>query len=147
MAKRGKRRQVAALAYRITPEGVPLFLLISSRDTRRAVIPKGWPMKGLKDHEAAATEALEEAGVTGKVGRISIGSYLYWKRLSDCFAFVTVDVFPLKVSGSVEGFREEGQREIGWFKAEDAALLVDEPLLATMISHFSNRVGRRRKAA
>jgi 8-oxo-dGTP pyrophosphatase MutT (NUDIX family) len=147
MAKQGKRRQVAALAYRLTADGVPLFLLVSSRQTRRAVIPKGWPMKGLKDYEAAATEALEEGGVSGKVGRTPIGSYLYWKRLTDSFAFVTVEVFPLKVSSSLDSFREVGQREIGWFRAEDAALLVDEPMLASMIKRFAKTVSKRHKTA
>ena len=43
------------------------ILLITSRGTRRWVIPKGWPMRGLKPQEAAAVEAAEEAGIVGEV--------------------------------------------------------------------------------
>ena len=32
-------------------------LLVSSRETKRWIIPKGWPMKGKKDWTAAAREA------------------------------------------------------------------------------------------
>ena len=58
---RKKKRQVAALPFRISGNQREV-LLITSRETRRWVIPKGWPMKGKKDWEAAATEAFEEAG-------------------------------------------------------------------------------------
>ena len=64
--------QYAALPYRIVRRRVEI-LLITSRDTRRWVIPKGWPMKGLKPQDAAAVEAAEEAGLIGEVeGRPSV---------------------------------------------------------------------------
>ena len=33
------------------------------------MLPKGWPMKGKKPTPAAATEALEEAGLLGKISK------------------------------------------------------------------------------
>ena len=60
------RRQYAALPWRLVGEGVEI-LLASSRDTRRWVIPKGWPMKGCEPYMTAAIEAREEAGLTGKI--------------------------------------------------------------------------------
>ena len=58
-------------------------LIITSRETGRFIISKGWPMKGHADHDAAATEAREEAGLIGKVRRKPIGKYTYWKRLTE----------------------------------------------------------------
>ena len=53
------RLQIAARPFRRRKAlGV---MLVSSLESRRWVIPKGWPMKGLEDHEAAAREAFEEA--------------------------------------------------------------------------------------
>ena len=66
--------QVAALPVKGKP-GKYRVLLVTSRETRRWIIPKGWPMKGRKDHEAAAQEALEEAGVTGHVHKHPMGAY------------------------------------------------------------------------
>ena len=45
------------------------IMLVSSRETGRWVLPKGWPMKGIKPHNSAAREALEEAGILGKVAK------------------------------------------------------------------------------
>ena len=58
--------QYAALPYRETASGLE-FLLITTRRTRRWIVPKGWPMDGHAPHAAAAREALEEAGVSGDV--------------------------------------------------------------------------------
>jgi 8-oxo-dGTP pyrophosphatase MutT (NUDIX family) len=60
---------VAALPLMVGGDGVERALLLTSRETKRRVIPKGWPIKGSKPHEAAAQEALEEAGVTGQTSR------------------------------------------------------------------------------
>ncbi len=93
-----ERRQVAALPYCKTTSGEIEILLITSRETGRFVIPKGWPMKRLGDPDAAARKgAYEEAGVLGKVKRKPIGAYSYWKRLERSFELLTVKVYPLEV--------------------------------------------------
>ena len=58
--KRETRAQFAALCYRRRKTGVEV-LLVTSRDTKRWIIPKGWPMNGLTPANAAAQEAGEEA--------------------------------------------------------------------------------------
>ena len=75
------RRQVGALPFRRLSDGGFKILLITSRESRRWVIPKGWPMKGRKPYEAAAREAYEEAGLLGEIGKRPLGFYLYEKRL------------------------------------------------------------------
>ena len=76
-----KRVQYAALPYRRKGKSAPEVLLVTSRETGRWIIPKGWPLKGKAPHKAAAREAREEAGVVGKINRRSVGSFSYEKRL------------------------------------------------------------------
>lgn len=134
-AKKGKRiRQVAALPFRHRPDGAMEFLLVTSRETGRFVLPKGWPMKGRSDAEAAAEEAEQEAGVRGRIGKRPIGQYRYWKRLKDAFVPMTVTVFALEVDAEMQNYRESGERVRGWLRPEQAELLIDEPELKSLIS-------------
>jgi len=137
-AVRGAGLQYAALPYRVG--GGLEVLLITSRDTGRWVLPKGWPMKGKKAHAAAAREALEEAGVRGKIGKIAIGRYRYGKRLSNgALLACTVEVYPMAVEWQMGRWPEQGQRTLGWFSPTEAAELVEEAELAALIQAFSEQ--------
>jgi len=77
MAKRkfARARQFGALPWRIGARGTREVMLLTSRETHRWVIPKGWPMKGRKPAEVASQEAYEEAGLVGRVvGKRPLGS-------------------------------------------------------------------------
>jgi len=134
----GKRRQVAALPWR--GEGADLqILLVSSRETKRWVIPKGWPMKGRTDPAAAAQEAYEEAGLDGVIAEQSVGDYEYLKRLRSGVArLVKVDVYPLRVTGEHATWPEKGQRTLQWMNPAEAALGVQEPELRDVIARFAH---------
>jgi 8-oxo-dGTP pyrophosphatase MutT (NUDIX family) len=128
--------QYAALPFRIQARQV-WILLITSRGTRRWVIPKGWPMIGLKPQDAAATEAAEEAGIIGEVEDQPIGSFRYDKRLKgEDTTAVQVIVFPFKVQAQAEDWKEQGQRMFEWFRYQRAASLVAEPALRRLIRDF-----------
>ena len=131
------RAQVAALPLMLGDDGAPRVLLLTSRETRRWVIPKGWPMRGRKPYEAAAREALEEAGVTGHTRKKPIGSYRYFKRLAGHFDWCQVDVYPLWVDKQLKSWRERGQREARWFTIEEAAELVLEPGLVALLRELA----------
>lgn len=91
-------------------------------------------MKRKPPHAAAAREALEEAGVVGRVGTRPLGSFSYRKRLKDGGSVVCeVKVFPLRVRSQRKSWREEGKREVKWFSPRRAAQLVDDPHLKAMI--------------
>ena len=76
------RVQFAALPCRISEGSQRQVLLLTSRETRRWVIPKGWPMKGLKPRAVAVREAYEEAGLLGTItSKHMIGVYHYEKQL------------------------------------------------------------------
>lgn len=130
------RRQYAALPWR---KGETLeIMLVSSRETRRWVIPKGWPMKGRKPHTTAAVEALEEAGLLGKIDKTKLGSYHYHKRLKNGGTILCrVDVFPLRVVRQRKSWPEKKQRATKWHSPQEAAELVHEPELAELIGEFA----------
>jgi 8-oxo-dGTP pyrophosphatase MutT (NUDIX family) len=124
--------QVAALPFRVK-DGKLEVLLVTSRETKRWLIPKGWPMKGKKPHKAAAQEAIEEAGVKGDIKQVPLGHYDYWKRRAKHFDLCRVEVYPLEVSKQLRSWREKGQRDSRWFEVEEAAHQVLEPALAELI--------------
>jgi 8-oxo-dGTP pyrophosphatase MutT (NUDIX family) len=129
--------QFAALPWRRMPDGRVLVLLITSRETRRWVIPKGWPMLDRNPAQAAAQEAYEEAGVVGEAGARPIGAYSYGKRLRDgVVQNVHVKVFPLEVLVERLAFPEQAQRDKRWISPAEAADLVDEPELQEIIRGF-----------
>jgi 8-oxo-dGTP pyrophosphatase MutT (NUDIX family) len=133
-AKKGVAiRQVAAVPYRLDERGELEILLITSRETKRFIVPKGWPMKGKSGRKTAAIEAAEEAGVAGKVWKAPGGTYSYWKRLSNRFVRVNVVVYLLSVTEELASWRERKTRQRAWLSAAEAASLVDEPELATLI--------------
>jgi 8-oxo-dGTP pyrophosphatase MutT (NUDIX family) len=109
-------------------------MLVTSRETRRWIIPKGWPIRGLTAHASAAREALEEAGLIGQVDRRPIGSYRYRKRLADGSAVLCkVQVFTLRVIKQLPSWPEQAERSTRWFLPEAAAKTVDERELGGLI--------------
>jgi 8-oxo-dGTP pyrophosphatase MutT (NUDIX family) len=138
-ARTSRTRQYAALPVRKTPDGDREVLLVTSRETQRWVIPKGWPMAGKAPHQAAAREAFEEAGIRGKAGKKAIGQYQYWKRLDAMFRLVRVDVFKLKIERLLDDWPEKDSRKRAWFSPESAARMVDEPGLRAILESMSEK--------
>jgi len=126
--------QHGALPYRRTPDGELEVMLVTSRETRRWVIPKGWPMKKLKPFATAAREAYEEAGLGGAISRKALGSFTYKKRLkSRSYVDCKVDVYAMEVDKEAKRWPERHERERRWFEPELAARYVKEPELADII--------------
>ena len=129
--------QYGAICWRMH-RGKVEVLLISSRDTGRWVVPKGWPMDKRSPAEAAQQEAWEEAGVLGEIAETTIGQFNYVKLLSpnrscEC----VVQVFALRVSEIVDKFPERKERRRKWFAAEKAARRVNEPQLRRLLMGLS----------
>jgi 8-oxo-dGTP pyrophosphatase MutT (NUDIX family) len=127
------RRQVAAIPTHLGEDGTIWVMLITSRETRRWIMPKGWPMKGKKDYAAAAEEARQEAGVVGRVRKKPIGHYAYWKRGPSSYIPCYVTLYVMAAQRQLEFWPEKGQREFRWFTAEEAADRVDEPGLRKVL--------------
>jgi 8-oxo-dGTP pyrophosphatase MutT (NUDIX family) len=127
------RKQIAALPWRRKKGGLEV-LLVTSRETKRWVIPKGWPMDHLVDSNAARREAYEEAGVEGHVTRDAMGAFDYVKILRDGSAQpCRVKVYALEVTELLRRWPEKNERKRQWFSVDDAAWNVDEPGLKEII--------------
>ena len=142
MFRRPERMQCAALCYRFKKKSLqPEMLVITSRDTGRWIIPKGWPMDGKSAPAAAAREAYEEAGVKGAVGETAVGTYRYLKGLPhglklDC----RVRVFPLAVDIVCDDFPEKDERRAEWVDCAEAARRVNEAGLKTLLATFEQKI-------
>ena len=133
MKKPEKTTQYGALPWRYAG-GSREVLLISSRDTGRWVIPKGWPIKGLTPGQSAAREAYEEAGLGGQISKRPIGVFDYPKKLSSGkVTSCRVEVFSMEQMVQHPSWPEQGQRTLKWFAVEDAAEAVQEPELRNII--------------
>lgn len=131
------RRQCAALPFSWRDDGACIVLMVTSRETRRWVLPKGWVTRKAKAAEQAAREAFEEAGVVGDVAKRALGHYRYEKRLRSGQAVLCrVDVYPLNVSGRLEAWPEMAERAVAWFTPDEAAALVGESGLAEILRRF-----------
>ena len=132
----GARMQYGALCWRTTSSGIEV-LLITSRDTGRWIIPKGWPMPGLAPEAAAEQEAWEEAGVEGVVNPMCVGRYGYLKCLTpEAQMPCSVVVYGLRVSRMADSFPEADERRRQWFRPCTAATMVSEPDLGRLIEAF-----------
>jgi 8-oxo-dGTP pyrophosphatase MutT (NUDIX family) len=132
-----KRVQYAALPYRLSGRSRKV-MLVTSRETRRWIIPKGWPHKGKAPHHSAAREAFEEAGVVGAVRGHPLGSFAYEKRFKNGrVVLCEVHVFPLKVRRQNKQWPERRQREVKWVSAKEAAEKVQEPKLSAIIRRLA----------
>lgn len=137
--KQDVRLQTGALCYRIVKDR-PEILLVTSRDTGRWIVPKGWPVRGKSLAQAARTEAWEEAGVEGRVFEHVLGMYGYLKKVEGGSPLhCIVSLYPVKVSRLVDDFPEAGQRKRKWFSQRKAADRVNEADLSTILRNFDPR--------
>ena len=139
-----ERLQYGALPYRVMADGSVEFLLVTSRRTKRWIIPKGWPIKGLGPAATAAREAFEEAGVLGEVSQNSVGSFQYLKQLKDGSRSVTCNVlvFPLRVDRELTAWPESAQRELCWLDPEHAADRISDVGMRGVIETAAVRMRR-----
>ncbi len=142
-AKRETRTQFGAIPFRVSKtkkkgaKGIEV-LLVSSRDSGRWIIPKGWPIEGMAPADAAAQEAFEEAGARGKVHDRCVGLYSYSKWLDEDLSLpVIVAVFALEVKRLDDEYPEAGERRRKWMSPKKAAARVSEPELKQILETFT----------
>jgi 8-oxo-dGTP pyrophosphatase MutT (NUDIX family) len=137
----GSFQQIGAICVRSQSFG-PEVLMITTRETRRWMIPKGWPIDGLTAQEVAAREAWEEAGVVGKVKGKLFGEFRYAKILSDGREVKPlVSVYLLKVRRRKKRFPDRAERDVAWMTPVDAARQVHEPQLRKLLIAVARRFG------
>lgn len=129
------RTQFAALCYRFRNEKLEICL-VTSRRSKRWILPKGWPMHKETPANAAATEAWEEAGLTGRAIDRCLGVYAYVKTMSKTLAPVVVMVYPMEVSEEHAKWPERKQRKRKWLSPKKAAKRLAEPELRRIVARF-----------
>lgn len=135
----GPCRQIAALPWRIGADGTLRIMIVTSRTNAKWMLPKGWPMDGKSDPEAALIEAYEEAGVSGSVSPAPLGSYHYIKLFADGSTRASqAIVYSIHVSSEEKVWDEKHQRERKWVRPRKAARMVFEPDLARFLSDLSD---------
>ena len=140
MFRRPRRVQFAALCYRVQKEKCSLeVLLLTSRDTGRWVIPKGWPMGDKPGFEVAAQEAFEEAGAIGVAQEDAFGHFDYDKGMADGMVVpCRVQVHVMHFSRQAEDYKEKGKRTLEWVSPKEAIARVQEPGLKDLIARFDH---------
>jgi 8-oxo-dGTP pyrophosphatase MutT (NUDIX family) len=142
VASQASKVQYGALPWRRV-EGAIEILLVTTRNTRRWIVPKGWPLTGRSAVESAAREALEEAGVLGEMAEQMLGSFHYNKRRkSGEVVPCKVHVFAMEVMHQRRRWAEKSARETRWCSLEEALSRVNEPGLRRLIAKFA-RASRR----
>lgn len=137
--KSDARIQFGAICYRRAKTRKPgvEVLLVSSRDTGRWIIPKGWPIDGETPEGAAAVEAWEEAGVRGRARSTCLGHFSYHKWIDEELSLpVIVGVYPVEVLRLDDDYPEAGERKRKWLSPKKAARRVGEPALRQILSDF-----------
>jgi 8-oxo-dGTP pyrophosphatase MutT (NUDIX family) len=120
--------QAGVIAYRIL-DGKVQVLLVTSRDTRRWIIPKGNINGRSTPSKAAEKEAYEEAGVRGTItSPIPLGIYTYSKKLASGEArAAAVEVYLLQSKEQLKKWPEKGERKLSWVTTKEAVDLIEEP--------------------
>jgi 8-oxo-dGTP pyrophosphatase MutT (NUDIX family) len=101
--------QSAILPYRMRGGDLEV-LIITSRKGSRWVLPKGIVEPGMTAAASAAKEAMEEAGVEGRIVAQSLGNYRYRKWGGTC----EVEVFPMEVTTQRKKWPESTFRRREW---------------------------------
>ena len=119
--------QSAVIPYR-RRNGRLQVLLITTRKSKRWVVPKGVKEPHLSARESAAREALEEAGVEGEISDRLMGRYEYDKWGGTC----CVDVFAMEVH-KVHKEWQESHRDREWVSVKKAIKRVNESALKQLL--------------
>lgn len=141
--------QYGALPYRLGESGALEFLLVTTRESGRWIIPKGGPIKGLKPSKSAAQEAFEEAGIRGTIGAKPLGVFTFDKNMRETGLTVPceVRVYPLPVKRQYKIYPEVSERMARWFNAQDTLDALKDAGLREIIELFVARLTARRKPA
>jgi 8-oxo-dGTP pyrophosphatase MutT (NUDIX family) len=109
--------------------------LVTSRNGKRWVIPKGCLELGKTSGEIALQEAWEEAGLVGVLQPEPIGSYVYDKAGLTCH----VTVFVMRVTSTADQWPEQDFRQRAWVDFGQAIRRVEEPGLRALLRDVANR--------
>ncbi|MBV8884306.1 MAG: NUDIX hydrolase [Chroococcidiopsidaceae cyanobacterium CP_BM_RX_35] len=137
MSRKASRtfKQSGVIPYRLN-KGKIEVLLVTSRKSKNWVIPKGGISKAMTPPSSAAKEAWEEAGVTGQVDDIQLGTYKDHKQGKT----YRVKVFLLPVETVLEDWPEASQRQRQWLNITQAARQVKKASLKRILKTSAHQI-------
>ncbi|PVB63553.1 NUDIX hydrolase [Labrenzia sp. 011] len=139
--QRPSRLQIAALCQRHR-NGKREVLMVTSRTTRRWILPKGWPIVSLRAHRTAAIEAFEEAGVIGRARKKPFASFQSYKGGEGGLKLRTrVLVYLVDVESTTDAFPERGERDVRWLSIEEAVRIAEDPGLVQVLRKLARLPG------
>ncbi len=127
-------RQSSVIPYRIGDKGLEILMITSMR-RKRWILPKGIVEPDMSPADSAAKEALEEAGVEGKVSAKKLGRYYYkkWGGVCRC------DVFALSVTKVHKNWLEREDREREWVPYREAIRRLRHKKLRDIVEQFASK--------
>jgi len=129
--------QSGCIPYRLEGERLQIAL-ITSRRSRRWVIPKGIVDPGESPWQTAARETFEEAGLLGDVTIDPVGRFAYRKYGESR----VVAVHLMHVQTQAERWPESLRRARHWMTAMEAAACVRERTLTRLILEVPRLIAR-----
>ena len=135
--------QYGAVPFTVDRVGRIRVALISSRETQRWIIPKGWPIRKVSAAAVAVQETLEEAGLAGAVLSHHPAGHYFYAKLLPRKQIVTcrVTVFYLRVHQELRVWPEREERSRAWFSPDVAAMLLGEKSLAEIVRQLPAVLG------
>lgn len=130
-------KQSAVVPYRVVKGEIEILLITTRKG--RWIIPKGIIEPGLSPAESAAKEAVEEAGVVGKIADQEIGKYSYEKWGGTCH----VRVFVLRVTKMLETWEEQFFRRRKWLPLLEALAEVEDEALQKILKKVPKAVAKK----
>jgi 8-oxo-dGTP pyrophosphatase MutT (NUDIX family) len=121
------------------PVRVGHVCLITSRNGKRWLVPKGCLEFAKSAAEIAQQEAWEEAGLTGVLEPEPVGSYLYRKSGN----LHSVTVFLLHVTDASDDWPEAAERRRCWVPLNKATSYIERPELRELLARVAKNLALR----
>jgi len=126
--------QAAAIPFRWS-SGRLEVALITRRQGKHWIVPKGNVEPGETPRRSARREATEEAGLVGRIGLRPFGAYEYRKGREAR----TVVVYLLEVTRELSRWSEDDVRDRKWLRVDRAAERVRERGLRVLLRGLAER--------
>ncbi|XP_062225499.1 nudix hydrolase 12, mitochondrial-like isoform X1 [Phragmites australis] len=153
VARKGRLRQrydneyrlvAGCVPYRVTTDGQPEVLMVSTPNRDDLVFPKGGWEDDEDVYEAACREALEEAGVRGTINRTTLGLWVFRSKSSQdsdsprgaCKGYI----FALEVAEELDHWPEQDTHGRQWVSPADAYRLCRYEWMREALSALLDRL-------
>ncbi|XP_062225500.1 nudix hydrolase 12, mitochondrial-like isoform X2 [Phragmites australis] len=156
VARKGRLRQrydneyrlvAGCVPYRVTTDGQPEVLMVSTPNRDDLVFPKGGWEDDEDVYEAACREALEEAGVRGTINRTTLGLWVFRSKSSQdsdsprgaCKGYI----FALEVAEELDHWPEQDTHGRQWVSHASSPRLITSPRRTRTASAGTSGCARR----